>query len=341
MGIFERYLSVWVAICIASGVLLGTQIPDAFLYVSKLEVAHVNLVIAVLIWLMIYPMMIQVDFSSLKNVGSQPKGLLLTIAVNWLVKPFTMAILGWLFFHYVFRDLVSPEDATEYIAGLILLGVAPCTAMVFVWSKLTNGDPNYTLVQVSANDIIMIFAFTPIAAFLLGVTNITVPWETLFFSVVLYIVIPLVAGLITRKVLGQRTDAFVHRLKPLTIIGLLATVVLLFGIQANTIVDNPQVIALIAVPLLLQSYGIFFLTYSLAKRIALPHNIAAPAALIGTSNFFELAVAISISLFGLHSGAALATVVGVLVEVPVMLSLVAYANRTKSSFELCSGVNSK
>ncbi|MAZ89234.1 MAG: arsenical-resistance protein [Cellvibrionaceae bacterium] len=341
MGIFERYLSVWVAICIASGVLLGTQIPDAFLYVSKLEVAHVNLVIAVLIWLMIYPMMIQVDFSSLKNVGSQPKGLLLTIAVNWLVKPFTMAILGWLFFHYVFRDLVSPEDATEYIAGLILLGVAPCTAMVFVWSKLTNGDPNYTLVQVSANDIIMIFAFTPIAAFLLGVTNITVPWETLFFSVVLYIVIPLVAGLITRKVLGQRTDAFVHRLKPLTIIGLLATVVLLFGIQANTIVDNPQVIALIAVPLLLQSYGIFFLTYSLAKRITLPHNIAAPAALIGTSNFFELAVAISISLFGLHSGAALATVVGVLVEVPVMLSLVAYANRTKSSFELCSGVNSK
>jgi len=340
MGIFERYLSIWVAICIACGVLLGNQIPDAFLYVSELQIAHVNLVIAVLIWLMIYPMMIQVDFSSLKNVGKQPKGLLLTIAVNWLVKPFTMALLGWVFFHYVFRDLVNPEDATQYIAGLILLGVAPCTAMVFVWSKLTNGDPNYTLVQVSANDVIMIFAFTPIAAFLLGVSDITVPWETLFLSVILYIVIPLVAGLITRKLLGSRTAAFVHRLKPLTIIGLLATVILLFGIQANTIIDNPQVIALIAVPLLLQSYGIFFLTYSLAKRIELPHKIAAPAALIGTSNFFELAVAISISLFGLHSGAALATVVGVLVEVPVMLSLVAYANRTRGDFQQEAMANS-
>ena len=338
MGLFERFLSVWVALAIVTGLLAGSLFPDLFATVAGLEYAHVNLVIAVLIWLMIYPMMVQVDFTSVKDVGKKPKGLVLTLIINWLLKPFSMAFLGWLFFKGIFADWVDPQTAGEYIAGMILLGVAPCTAMVFVWSQLTKGDANYTLVQVSVNDIIMIFAFVPLAAFLLGVTDITVPWNTLLLSVVLYVVIPLVAGVITRKVLDskdnhQRLTQFLTTMKPWSIIGLLATVVLLFGFQSETIIADPQAIVLIAIPLLIQTYGIFFLAYWLAKRMGLPHNVAAPACMIGTSNFFELAVAVAISLFGLHSGAALATVVGVLVEVPVMLSLVGFANRTRHWFD--------
>jgi ACR3 family arsenite transporter len=321
-----------VALWIIAGVTLGYFFPAAFSLIASWEYAHVNLLIAVLIWLMIYPMMIQIDFSSIRDIGKKPKGLALTLVVNWLIKPFTMAALGWLFFHIIFSDLVSPETANEYIAGMILLGVAPCTAMVFVWSQLTDGDPNYTLVQVSVNDIIMVFAFAPIAAFLLGVSSITVPWETLLLSVFLYVALPLIAGFFTRKFLHDQVKDLVDHLKPLSMIGLLATVMLLFGFQAETIIQKPQSIVLIAIPLLIQSYGIFFLAYFAARRMKLPHNIAAPASLIGTSNFFELAVAVAISLFGLHSGAALATVVGVLVEVPVMLSLVKFANSTKHWF---------
>ena len=345
MGVFERYLSVWVGLSIVLGVLLGNALPSVFAAITTLEFAHVNLVIALLIWLMIYPMMVQVDFSSIKDVGKKPKGLVLTLVVNWLIKPFSMALLGWLFFKVLFADWVDPQTATEYIAGMILLGVAPCTAMVFVWSQLTKGDPNYTLVQVSINDLIMVVAFAPITALLLGVTDITVPWDTLLLSVVLYVVIPLVAGVVTRKALSpadkasdktssdeDKLSALLAKLKPWSIVGLLATVTLLFGFQAPTILTNPQAIVLIAIPLLLQTYGIFAIAYVLALKIKLPHNIAAPACMIGTSNFFELAVAVAISLFGLHSGAALATVVGVLVEVPVMLSLVWFANRTRHWF---------
>ena len=332
MGVFERYLSIWVACCILVGMLLGYFFPPLFELIAGWEYAHVNLLIALLIWLMIYPMMIQVDFSSIKDVGKKPKGLILTLTVNWVIKPFTMAALGWLFFKVFFAGLVDAQTANEYIAGMILLGVAPCTAMVFVWSQLTKGDPTYTLVQVSVNDIIMIFAFAPIAALLLGITDITVPWETLLLSVLLYVVIPLVAGFITRKSLGNEVSGFVRKLKPLSVVGLLATVALLFAFQAQTILAKPQAILLIAIPLIIQSYGIFFIAYFFAKKLRLSHNVAAPAALIGTSNFFELAVAVAISLFGLHSGAALATVVGVLVEVPVMLSLVRFANRTRRWF---------
>lgn len=337
MGLFERYLSVWVALCIVAGVLLGNIAPQMFALIAEWEYAHVNLVVAVLIWLMIYPMMIQVDFGAIKDVGKKPKGLVLTLVVNWLIKPFTMAALGWLFFNVLFVDWVEPESASQYIAGMILLGVAPCTAMVFVWSQLTKGDANYTLVQVSINDVIMIFAFAPIAAFLLGVSDIEVPWETLLLSVVLYVVLPLLAGIVTRKHLDKNNDhsqldRFVARLKPWSIIGLLATVVLLFGFQAETTLEKSMVIVLIAIPLLLQTYGIFAVAYFAARRMKLPHNVAAPACMIGTSNFFELAVAVAISLFGLHSGAALATVVGVLVEVPVMLSLVYFVNRTRHWF---------
>jgi len=337
MGLFERYLSIWVAISIIIGVTLGSLWPAFFSLVATLEYAHVNLVIAVFIWLMIYPMMVQVDFKAIKDIGKQPKGLILTLVINWLIKPFTMAFLGWLFFKLIFSSWVAPDTANEYIAGMILLGVAPCTAMVFVWSQLTKGDPNYTLVQVSINDLIMIFAFAPIAAFLLGVSDIVVPWQTLFISVVLYVVLPLIAGIVTRQLLQQRhqghdLDNFLHMIKPWSIMGLLATVVLLFGFQANIILQQPETILLIAIPLLIQTYGIFAVAYWAAKRLKLAHNIAAPAALIGSSNFFELAVAVAISLFGLHSGAALATVVGVLVEVPVMLSLVYFANRTRHWF---------
>jgi len=337
MGLFERYLSLWVGLCIAAGVGLGIVMPSLFETIAAIKYASVNLVVAVFIWVMIYPMMVNVDFASLKDVGKKPKGLCITLVVNWLIKPFTMAALGILFFQYLFAGLVDPQDAKEYIAGMILLGVAPCTAMVFVWSQLVRGDANYTLVQVSINDIIMVFAFAPITAFLLGVTDIVVPWETLLLSVVLYVVIPLAAGYITRKMLDgsgndEKISSFTGKVKPFSIMGLLATVVLLFGFQAQTIIDKPLIIALIAIPLLIQSYGIFVIAYGWAYVWRVPFSTAAPAALIGTSNFFELAVAVAISLFGLNSGAALATVVGVLVEVPVMLSLVAIANRTRVHF---------
>ena len=338
MGIFERYLSVWVGLSIIAGVVLGNVVPGVFAAVAALEYAHVNLVIALFIWVMIYPMMVQIDFSAVKDVGKAPKGLMLTLFINWLVKPFTMALLGWLFFKLLFADWVDPQTASEYIAGMILLGVAPCTAMVFVWSQLTKGDPNYTLVQVSVNDIIMVFLFAPLSALLLGVSDIQVPWETLLLSVVLYVLLPLIAGAATRKRLETRHDTsavpqLLAKLKPWSVIGLLATVVLLFGFQAKTIVSQPQNILLIAIPLIIQSYGIFILAYWLALKLKLTHAIAAPASMIGSSNFFELAVAVAISLFGLHSGAALATVVGVLVEVPVMLSLVYFANRTRHWFQ--------
>jgi ACR3 family arsenite transporter len=338
LGIFERYLSVWVGLGIAAGVLLGAAVPSVFETIAGLEYASVNLVVAAFIWLMIYPMMVNVDLASLKDVGRRPKGLCITLVVNWLIKPFTMAGLGVLFFEVFFAGLVEPETGREYIAGMILLGVAPCTAMVFVWSQLVRGDANYTLVQVSINDLIMVFAFAPLAAFLLGITDVVVPWETLLLSVVLYVVIPLLAGYLTRRILdadaeGRRVERFTARIKPFSIMGLIATVVLLFGFQAETILSQPGVILLIALPLILQSYGIFALAYGWAYAWRVPFETAAPAALIGTSNFFELAVAVAISLFGLNSGAALATVVGVLVEVPVMLSLVSFANRSRARFE--------
>ncbi len=338
LGVFERYLSVWVGLAIAAGVGLGNLLPGLFASISELEYANVNFVVAVLIWVMIYPMMIQIDFGAVRDVGRRPRGLIITLVVNWLIKPFTMAALASLFFLHVFSASIPAAEAREYVAGAILLGVAPCTAMVFVWSQLTRGDAGYTLVQVAVNDLIMVVAFAPITALLLGVSDIIVPWTTLLLSVVLYVVIPLLAGVATRRALTRRSSdpgalgRFVGQLKPAGVLGLLATVVLLFGFQATTIVTQPLTIALIAVPLVLQSYGIFGVAYLWAKLWRLPHNIAAPAALIGTSNFFELAVAVAISLFGLQSGAALATVVGVLVEVPVMLSLVAFANRTARHF---------
>ena len=338
MPFFERYLSVWVGLAIIAGVGLGLAVPPLFQAVAAFEYAHVNLAVAVFIWVMVYPMMIQIDFTAIKKVGQNPRGLLLTLVINWLIQPFTMAALGWVFFKVLFAGWVDPQTATEYIAGMILLGVAPCTAMVFVWSHLTKGDANYTLVQVSVNDIIMVFAFAPIAALLLGVSDITVPWDTLLLSVVLYVVLPLIAGFLTRQMLvakgGEaKVESFVHTLKPISVMGLLATVVLLFGFQAETILAKPLAIVLIAIPLLIQTYGIFVIAYWAARRLRLKHNVAGPACLIGTSNFFELAVAVAISLFGLHSGAALATVVGVLVEVPVMLTLVAIVNRTPHWFE--------
>ncbi len=338
MGIFERYLTLWVTAAIVAGIALGALLPGAFSVLADLEIAQVNLVVAVLIWVMIYPMMVNVDLASLRHIGDRPKGLTITIIVNWLIKPFTMVGLGFLFFEVFFEAWVSPADAREYIAGMILLGAAPCTAMVFVWSHLTRGDPAYTLVQVSVNDLIMVFAFAPLVALLLGVADVIVPWSTLLLSVVLYVVVPLVAGCFTRRALidegggEDRIAAFSAKLKPFTIVGLLATVVLLFAFQGPRILDQPLLIAMIAIPLLVQSYGIFLLGYGWAWAWGLPFSIAAPAALIGTSNFFELAVAVAISLFGLESGAALTTVVGVLVEVPVMLSLVALANRTQGHF---------
>ncbi len=337
LGAFERWLSVWVALAIGAGLLLGNLFPGLFSFLASLEVASVNLTVAVLIWAMVYPMMVGVDFGALRQVGDKPKGLAVTLVVNWLIKPFTMAALGVLFFEHVFADLIPPDDAQAYLAGVILLGAAPCTAMVFVWSNLTRGDATYTLVQVSVNDVIMVFAFAPIVAFLLGVTNIVVPWGTLLLSVGLYVLLPLMAGYITRRNLVTKggeaaVDTFKSRVQPFSILGLLVTVVLLFGFQGTIILDRPLVIVMIAVPLLIQSYGIFFLAYGAARAWGIPFNVAAPCAMIGTSNFFELAVAVAISLFGLGSGAALATVVGVLVEVPVMLSLVAFSNRTQHWF---------
>lgn len=333
MGVFEKFLSLWVALAIAAGVALGTVAPGLFEAVADLQWARVNLVVAVLIWIMVYPMMLKVDPSCLKDVGKKPKGLALTLVVNWLIKPFSMAALGILFFNHFFAGLVPADLAQEYIAGMILLGVAPCTAMVFVWSNLSDGDPNYTLIQVSLNDVILVFAFAPLAGLLMGVTDLTVPWDTLLFSVLIFVVVPLAAGVVTQRAISkERVAALGTAIKPGSIVGLLLTVLLLFGFQAETILEQPGRVALIAVPLIIQSYGIFAIAYAGAKLLRLPHNVAAPAAMIGTSNFFELAVAVAISLFGLSSGAALATVVGVLVEVPVMLSLVAFANRTRSWF---------
>ena len=338
LGAFEKWLSLWVALAIAAGLALGSLAPGLFAALAAAEVAQVNLIVALLIWAMVFPMMVGVDFTALRHIRETPKGLAVTLAVNWLIKPFTMAGLGLLFFNVVFAGLIPADDAQAYLAGLILLGAAPCTAMVFVWAQLTRGDPTYTLVQVSVNDVVMVFAFAPIVAFLLGVTDIAVPWETLLLSVGLYVVIPLAAGLAVRRGLVRRggepaVEDFKARAKPWSIVGLLATVVLLFGFQGQVILERPLVIALIAVPLLIQSYGIFALAYAAARAWRIPFNVAAPCALIGTSNFFELAVAVAISLFGIGSGAALATVVGVLVEVPVMLSLVALANRTRHWFD--------
>lgn len=335
MSIFERYLSLWVALAMVAGICLGNVAPGLVAAIAAAEIASVNLVVAVLIWAMVYPMMIGVNLASVKDVARQPRGLAITLVVNWLIKPFSMAALGVLFFEVVFAPFIGPADAQQYIAGLILLGAAPCTAMVFVWSQLTKGDESYTLLQVSVNDVIMVVAFAPIVAFLLGVTDIEVPWSTLILSAVLFVLLPLLAGLWTRQRLAHkdRIDGFLAAVKPLSVVGLIATVVILFGLQGQVIVERPTVIAMIAAPILIQSYGIFLIAYGAAYVLRVPHRIAAPCALIGTSNFFELAVAVAISLFGLNSGAALATVVGVLVEVPVMLTLVALANRTRHRFD--------
>jgi ACR3 family arsenite transporter len=335
---FERYLSLWVALCIAGGVIVGWIAPGLVGALSRLEVSRVNLPMAVLIWLMIYPMMLRIDFGALRGVGRQPRGLLLVLVVNWLVKPFSMALLGWLFFQHLFLGLIGPALAREYLAGAIILAAAPCTAMVFVWSYLTDGDPAYTLVQVALNDVIMLFAFAPIVVLLLGVSNIVVPWDVLLASVGLYIVIPLAAGALSRAWLRRRRGAawldgvLLPRLKPVSVAALLATLVLIFAFQGEVILGKVSHIALIAVPLLIQVYFNAGLVYGLARWLHVPHAVAAPGALIGASNFFELAVATAVSLFGLTSGATLATVVGVLVEVPVMLSVCAFCNRTRDWF---------
>lgn len=335
IGFFEKYLSLWVALCIAGGITIGHFAGDSMQFLSQMEMFKVNIPVAVLIWLMIYPMMLQVDFSSIKNIGKRPKGLILTLVVNWLIKPFTMAFFAWIFFSKLYGAYIEPELAGEYIAGAILLGAAPCTAMVFVWSYLTNGDPNYTLVQVSVNDLIILVAFVPIVGLLLGITNIQIPYETLVTSIIIFVVIPLVAGYITHKLLvrfkGEEwfKKEFLPKLKPVSILALLVTLVLLFAFQGINILNNPFIILLIAVPLVIQTYFIFFIAWFSGRKLKLPHNINSPAAMIGASNFFELAVAVAIALFGLQSPAALVTVVGVLVEVPVMLSLVALANKRK------------
>ncbi|MDP3442519.1 MAG: ACR3 family arsenite efflux transporter [Ignavibacteria bacterium] len=335
IGFFEKYLSIWVAACILGGVLIGKFAGDGMQTINNWELYGVNIPIAILIWAMIYPMMLQIDFSSIKDVGRNPKGLYLTLVINWLIKPFTMAFFAWIFFTKIYAAFITPELAGEYIAGAILLGAAPCTAMVFVWSYLTNGDPNYTLVQVSVNDLIILIAFVPIVGLLLGITDITIPYETLVTSVAIFVVIPLIAGYLTNKYLvhlhGKEwlSQVFLPKLKPLSIIALLLTLVLLFAFQGNTIIQNPLIILLVAVPLTIQTYFIFFLTWYGGRKLKLPHAICSPAAMIGASNFFELAVAVAIALFGMQSPAALVTVVGVLVEVPVMLSLVAIANKWK------------
>ena len=338
MGIFEKFLSIWVALSIATGTLLGYLLPGFFEFIATLEYQQVNFLIAILIWVMIFPMMVNIDFSKILDLRTSPKGLFLTLIINWIIKPFTMAMLGILFFEIFFENIITPEDSKQYIAGMILLGVAPCTAMVFVWSSLTKGDPNYTLLQVSVNDIIMIFAFAPIAAFYLGVTSIEVPWDTLMISVLLYVLLPLLFGIFTRKFFLNENineiNKFNLKFKPFIVQGLLLTVILLFGFQGEKIINSPLLIFMIAIPLIIQTYGIFFLAYFCAYMLKLPQKIAAPACLIGTSNFFELAVAVSIAIFGINSGAALTTVVGVLVEVPVMLSLVYILNRTSNNFPI-------
>lgn len=338
IGFFERYLTIWVALCIIAGIAIGQWIPAIPQILSKFEYANVSIPVAILIWLMIYPMMLKVDFQSIKNVGKRPKGIIVTCCTNWLIKPFTMFGIAYLFFYVVFRAFIPTNLAEEYLAGAVLLGAAPCTAMVFVWSYLTKGDAAYTLVQVAVNDLIILVAFAPIVAFLLNVGGVTIPWDTLLLSVILFVVIPLSAGVITRiAVIKQKgkeyfEQVFVRKFDHYTIGGLLLTLIILFSFQGETILNNPTHILLIAVPLILQTVFIFFVAYGWAKYWKLPHNIAAPAGMIGASNFFELSVAVAISLFGLQSGAALATVVGVLVEVPVMLMLVKIANHTKKWF---------
>ncbi|MGQ7871420.1 ACR3 family arsenite efflux transporter [Sunxiuqinia sp. sy24] len=333
IGFFEKYLTIWVALCIGAGILIGNFAGESVAVLSRWEVFKVNIPVAILVWLMIYPMMLQVDFSSIKNVGRRPKGLLLTLVINWLIKPFTMAFFAWIFFSKIYAAFISPELAGEYIAGAILLGAAPCTAMVFVWSYLTDGDPNYTLVQVSVNDLIILVAFVPIVGFLLGITNVQVPYDTLVASVLIFVVIPLLAGYLTHKVLIRRKGevwfktVLLPQFKPVSIVALLLTLILLFAFQGETITANPLIILLVAIPLIIQTYFIFFVAWLGGRKLKLPHAICSPAAMIGASNFFELAVAVAIALFGLQSPAALVTVVGVLVEVPVMLSLVALANK--------------
>ena len=334
MGLFERYLSIWIGLAIVAGVGLGALFPDAAAGIAALETVGINLPIAVLIWGMIFPMMLAVDFSSIRAIHQQPRGLLVTASVNWLIKPLTMTAFAWLFIRGLFSAWIPAAIGQEYVAGMILLGVAPCTAMVFVWSRLSDGDPNYTLVQVAVNDVIMVFAFAPIAALLLGVSEVLVPWNTMLTAVGLFVLVPLVAGWLTRLTLhsARRIERLETRLKPLSIGALIATVLLLFMVQAQAILANPLAILLIAIPLILQTYLIFWITALWMRSSGQPRSIAAPGAMIGASNFFELAVAVAISLFGLNSGAALATVVGVLVEVPVMLSLVAIANRNRRLF---------
>jgi ACR3 family arsenite transporter len=335
IGFFEKYLSAWVALCIGFGIIIGHFAGDSIKVLSDMEVFNVNIPVAILIWLMIYPMMIQVDFSSIKKVGESPKGVMLTVIINWLIKPFTMAFFAWIFFSKLYGAFIEPEMVGEYIAGAILLGAAPCTAMVFVWSYLTDGDANYTLVQVSVNDLIILVAFVPLVGLLLGITDIIIPYDTLVASIIIFVVIPLIAGFITHKTLvkakGQEwfTNKFLPRLKPISILALLLTLILLFAFQGQNIIDNPFIILLIALPLVIQTYLIFFIAWFTGKKMKLPHCICSPASMIGASNFFELAVAVAIALFGLQSPAALVTVVGVLVEVPVMLSLVAFANKYK------------
>jgi arsenite transporter len=335
ISFFDKYLSVWVALCIILGIAIGQIAGDGIQIISRLEIAKVNIPVAILIWLMIYPMMLQIDFTRIKEVGRKPRGVILTVVINWLIKPFTMAFFAWLFFSKLYSAWIEPELAGEYIAGAIILGAAPCTAMVFVWSYLTDGDPNYTLVQVSVNDLIILVAFIPIVGLLLGITDIVIPYDTLVASVLIFVVVPLVGGVVTQRILIKRKgeqwfkNEFLPRLKPVSIMALLVTLVMLFAFQGQNIVNNPFIILLAAVPLVIQTYFIFFLAWFGGRSLKLPHAICSPAAMIGASNFFELAVAVAIALFGLQSPAALVTVVGVLVEVPVMLSLVWFSNRNK------------
>lgn len=338
MKSFEKYLTLWVALCIVAGITIGKFLPAIPETLGKFEYANVSIPVAILIWLMIYPMMLKVDFQSIRNVGRNPKGIIITCVTNWIIKPFTMFGIAWLFFYVIFKTLIPEELAHEYLAGAVLLGAAPCTAMVFVWSYLTKGDAAYTLVQVAVNDLIILVAFAPIVAFLLGVGGVEIPWDTLLLSVVLFVVIPLAMGILTRISIVKRrgieyfNHTFLKKFDNITIAGLLLTLVILFSFQGETILSNPLHILLIAVPLIIQTVLIFFIAYGWAKVWRLPHAVAAPAGMIGASNFFELAVAVAISLFGLQSGAALATVVGVLVEVPVMLMLVRIANNTRKHF---------
>ena len=335
MGKFEKYLTLWVLLCIVAGVMLGNLAGDSIRVISEWKIATVNIPVAILVWLMIYPMMVQIDFASVKNVSKNWKGLGLTVFINWLFKPFSMAFFAWIFFDKVFAAYLQPEMAAEYMAGAILLGAAPCTAMVFVWSYLTKGDANYTLVQVSVNDLILLVAFIPLVRFLLGVSNISIPYDALIASVVIFVVIPLAAGYLSHKLLIRHRgeewfkQQFLPKLKPISVLSLLTTLGLLFAWLGDQLMEQPFDILLIAVPHTVQTYFIFFVSWFIGKYIKLPHTICAPAAMIGASNFFELAVAVAISLFGMESGASLATVVGVLIEVPVMLSLVALANRWK------------